>query len=160
LNIRKVSVFLTAGLLASLLASAVIFADDTAAGDHRRSSAGDGRVDFVSPSDGDAVAGTFRLQFSVSGMEISPAGTDLENTGHHHLLIDVDELPDFNLPVPKNDHFVHFGGGQTETEITLAPGKHTLQLLFADYAHIPHHPVVMSEVITVYVSETPEAADN
>jgi hypothetical protein len=85
-------------------------------------------------------------------MGIAPAGSKIDNTGHHHLLIDVTEMPDMNLPLPVTDHIRHFGKGQTETELTLPEGEHSLQLLFADYSHIPHDPVVMSDKITITVS--------
>jgi hypothetical protein len=73
------------------------------------------------------------------------------NTGHHHLLIDVDQMPDLNVPMPATDHIKHFGGGQTETELTLPPGKHTLQLVLADAMHMAHDKPVMSEKITITV---------
>jgi hypothetical protein len=86
-------------------------------------------------------------------MGIAPAGTDIENTGHFHLLIDLEELPDFDQPLPANEHLLHFGKGQTQVELDLAPGEHALQLLLADYAHVPHDPPVMSEVITITVAQ-------
>jgi hypothetical protein len=98
------------------------------------------------------------MQFSVTGMTIVPAGTDAKDSGHHHLLIDVVELPDPNLPLPMSDTIMHFGKGQTETELTLPEGTHTLQLVFADYRHIPHDPIVMSVPITITVAAP--AADN
>ena len=84
-------------------------------------------------------------------MGVAPAGIDLPNTGHHHLLIDVDKLPNLNLPVPADDNHKHYGKGQTETTLKLAPGKHTLQLLLGNYLHIPHDKPVMSKKITVTV---------
>ena len=81
----------------------------------------------------------------------APAGVDHPNTGHHHLLIDVDQLPAFDAPLPATDQIRHFGAGQTEAELTLSPGTHTLQLVFADYLHTPHEAPVVSEKITVTV---------
>lgn len=108
-------------------------------------------VFFIEPADGATVPPTFTVKFGVKGMSIAPAGTDQPNSGHHHLLIDVAELPDMKLPLPATDHVVHFGKGQTETQVTLTPGKHTLQLVFANYLHIPHAPPVISKRITVTV---------
>lgn len=109
---------------------------------------------FVSPQDGDIVPSTFTVRFGLKGMGVAPAGVDQANTGHHHLLIDVADadIP-LDRPLPADEHFVHFGGGQTETEVTLPPGEHTLQLVLGNYLHIPHDPPVMSEVITVTVRD-------
>lgn len=107
---------------------------------------------FANLADGQLVPPTFEVVFEITGMDISPAGTQAENSGHHHLLIDVLELPPINLPLPKTDNIVHFGDGATGANVTLPPGDHTLQLIFADHLHIPHDPPVMSEKITVTVS--------
>ena len=104
---------------------------------------------IVSPKDGETVAKTFSIVFGLKGMGVAPAGVDKAKTGHHHLLIDSDQLPPENLPM--GDQVTHFGGGQTETTVTLEPGKHTLQLILGDKFHIPHNPPVVSEQITIYV---------
>jgi hypothetical protein len=118
-----------------------------------RSLSSDGAmVAFSNIKDGDVLPPEFSVSFQISGMGIAPAGTKIENTGHHHLLVDLAEMPDFNQPLPANDQVRHFGKGQTETRLTLAEGKHTLQLLLADYRHVPHDPPVMSDVITITVS--------
>lgn len=137
----------------ALLATAVADGgvEDTTAS-HRRPSPAGATVGFVNIADGDVVPPDFHVQFSVSGMGVAPAGSDIENTGHHHLLIDLAEMPDPNQPLPMNDHIKHFGAGQTETDLSLPEGEHTLQLLFADYVHTPHDPMVMSERITIQVS--------
>jgi hypothetical protein len=107
-------------------------------------------VYFVAPADRDTVTSPIRVEFGLKDMEVAPAGTDSPNTGHHHLLIDT-ELPDLGQPIPADEQHIHFGDGSTSTELTLAPGEHTLQLLLADYRHIPHDPPVMSEMITITV---------
>ena len=88
--------------------------------------------------------------FGLSGMGVAPAGIDKPKTGHHHLIID-SELPPLDLPIPNDEKRRHFGGGQTEIELELSPGVHTLQLLLADYRHIPHEPAVQSQRITITV---------
>ena len=110
-------------------------------------------VYFITPQDGETVSGEFTIQFGLRGMGVAPAGVEKDNTGHHHLLIDVDTLPAMDMPLPSTDHVRHFGGGQTETSIKLTPGKHTLQLVLGNYAHIPHAEPVMSEKITVIVAQ-------
>ena len=84
-------------------------------------------------------------------MGIAPAGIDMENTGHHHILIDLDEMPDMSMPLPTTENVVHFAVGQTETTLTLSPGEHTLQLLLGNHLHVPHQNPVISEKITVTV---------
>lgn len=108
-------------------------------------------VSIASPEDGATVPTTFTVKFMISGMGIAPAGSDIDNTGHHHLLIDMDELPPLDRPLPATDQLLHFGGGQTETELTLPPGEHTLQLVLGDYTHRPHDPPVISDKITINV---------
>ncbi|CAG0949097.1 MAG: DUF4399 domain-containing protein [Rhizobiaceae bacterium] len=107
-------------------------------------------VYFIEPADGAVLTGEFRVRFGLKGMGIAPAGVEAEKTGHHHLLVDVDEI-DFENSLPADENFRHFGGGQTETVIELPAGKHTLQLLLGDHNHVPHIPPVMSEKITVTV---------
>ena len=101
-------------------------------------------VYFISPRDGETVHNPVTVRFGLRGMGVAPAGVTQANTGHHHLLIDVAELPAPGQPVPADEQHRHFGGGQTETTLELSPGVHTLQLLLADQAHVPHQPPVVS----------------
>jgi hypothetical protein len=117
------------------------------------SAVADQQVYFISPQDGETVSGQFDVRFGLRGMGVAPAGVDQANTGHHHLLIDVEEMPAMDVPLPSTEQIRHFGGGQTETTLKLAPGKHTLQLLLGNYSHIPHNPPVLSEKITITVTE-------
>ena len=109
----------------------------------------DAKVYIVSPKDGDTVTSPVKVIFGLTGMGVAPAGVDKKNTGHHHLLIDGEKLPDMNKPMGKN--VKHFGGGQTETMLDLKPGKHTLQLILGDKGHKPHQPPVISEKISITV---------
>lgn len=104
---------------------------------------------IVSPKNGDTVSGEFTVVFGLTGMGIAPAGVEREGTGHHHLLVDAEQLPSENMPMGSLP--IHFGGGQTETVLNLEPGEHTLQLIMGDYLHIPHSPPIMSEMITITV---------
>ena len=106
---------------------------------------------IISPADGAEVTSPVTVRFGLKGMGVAPAGTEKEMTGHHHLLIDSDSLPDLDMPIPADDNHKHFGGGQTEVSIELAPGSHTLQLLLGDLAHIPHEPPILSDKITITV---------
>ncbi len=108
---------------------------------------------FVTPKDGAKVSGEFTVSFGLRGMGVAPAGVDAPNTGHHHLLIDMDTLPPMDAPLPKTEQLRHFGGGQTQTSLTLPAGTHTLQLLLGNYSHIPHESPLMSEKITIVVTE-------
>ena len=107
-------------------------------------------VYFISPENGARVTSPVTVRFGLRGMGVAPAGVTNPNTGHHHLLVDTDLTPD-NLPIPNDDKHRHFGAGQTEVELTLPPGQHTLQLVLGDALHIPHQPPVRSEKITITV---------
>jgi hypothetical protein len=108
-------------------------------------------VYIISPKDGAKVKSPVTVVFGLKGMGIAPAGIKFDNTGHHHLLVDADPPADLSKPLPADEHNVHFGKGQTEGSVTLAPGKHTLQLLLADSLHTPHEPAVISKKITITV---------
>ena len=105
---------------------------------------------FANLKNGDTVSSPVLIQFGLRGMGVAPAGIEKAGTGHHHLLVDVAEL-DVNAPIPTSDQHRHFGLGQTEVTLEMKPGQHTLQLLMGDQNHIPHHPVVLSERITITV---------
>jgi hypothetical protein len=107
---------------------------------------------IINLKDGDTVSSPFKVQFGLTGMGVAPVGTQTDKTGHHHLIIDTAMTPEqLKAPVPADAQHVHFGGGQTEATVTLAPGSHTLQLVLADWSHIPHNPPVMSPVVTITV---------
>ena len=116
----------------------------------RTASADGASVFFITPTDGATVSNPVAIEFGIAGMDVVKAGTDQENSGHHHLLIDT-ELPAMGLPIPADDHHVHFGDGSTSTEISLEPGEHTVQMLLGDYLHIPHNPPLSSAQITITV---------
>ncbi len=109
------------------------------------------RTYIVSPKDGETVPEEFTVVFGLSGMGIAPAGFDKDGTGHHHLLIDVDELPPLTEPLAATANVRHFGGGQTEATLDLPAGEHTLQLLLGNYTHVPHNKPVLSDKIEITV---------
>jgi hypothetical protein len=110
-------------------------------------------VYIVSPKDGAKVTSPVTVVFGLKGMGVAPAGIKFDNTGHHHLLIDSEVPADLSQPLAANEKSVHFGKGQTETALTLPPGKHTLQLVLGDSLHIPHEPAVISKKITITVEK-------
>lgn len=124
-----------------------------ASDDGRSAAPATAEVYFIEPADGATVESPVRIRFGLRKMGVAPAGVQHDNTGHHHVLIDE---PDYYLdrPLPKTEQIVHFGGGQTEGEVELAPGRHTLQLLLGDFAHRPHNPPVRSKKITITVPES------
>jgi hypothetical protein len=132
-------------LAALVLGASLAFAQE------RTPSPAGAEVYIIAPKDGAKVHAPVLVQFGLKGMGIAPAGVKFDNTGHHHLLIDTDPPADLSAPLPATDKIVHFGKGQTETTLNLAPGKHTLQLLLADQSHIPHNPPVLSRKISVTV---------
>jgi len=108
---------------------------------------------FVNLKNGDTVTSPFKVVFGLSSnMGVAPSGVEKPNVGHHHLLIDKTLSPEeMTQPITVDEQHVHFGKGQTETMVTLPPGKHTLQLVLGDWTHIPFNPPVQSEVITITV---------
>ena len=109
------------------------------------------KVYIVSPIDGATVDSQFKVIFGHTNVDIVPAGVQKENSGHHHLLIDVEELPDLSKPIPSNKNYIHYGKGQTETELNLPKGSHSLQLLLGDYLHTPHSKPLYSKKIYINV---------
>jgi hypothetical protein len=118
--------------------------------DPRTASAEGASVFFIMPADGATVSNPIGIKFGITAMDVVKAGNDQLNSGHHHLLIDTG-LPDLGLPIPADEHHVHFGDGSTTTEITLPPGEHSLQMLLGDHLHIPHNPPLTSAQITITV---------
>ena len=135
------------------LATALAVSAGTAVAADRTPSPAGAEVYILSPKDGAKVKGPVTVVFGLKGMGIAPAGIKFDNTGHHHLLIDTSAPADMSKPLPADERNVHFGKGQTETTLTLPPGKHTLQLLLADSLHTPHDPVVISKVVTITVEK-------
>ena len=140
---RLVAIAVAVMALSSAISSAAFAQDRTAAPEGAQ-------VYILSPQDGETVSSPVTVVFGLQGMGVAPAGVEKDKTGHHHLIIDA-ELPPLDEPVPSDDNYRHFGGGQTEVTVELAPGPHTLQLLLGDHNHIPHDPPVQSEKITVTV---------
>jgi|TARA_B110000263_G_scaffold139905_1_gene121343 hypothetical protein len=110
-------------------------------------------VYIIEPKDGSEVISPVRVVFGLSGMGIAPAGVDKPGTGHHHLLIDLKELPDLTKSIPSDKNHLHFGGGQTETILNLTPGSHDLQLVMGNWFHVPHSSPLISKKITIKVKE-------
>lgn len=109
------------------------------------------KVYIISPSDGATVGREVTVRFGLDGMGVAPAGVAKDNTGHHHLLVDVKEMPPAGQPIPADAHHIHFGGGQTQTTLKLTPGTHTLQLELGDQNHVPFDPPLVSKKITIHV---------
>ncbi len=143
MRMHLTAALLTAGLFASV--PAVYAMDRTASPDGAE-------VYFIAPQSGTTVSNPVTIQFGLRGMGVAPAGVEQMGTGHHHLLINMplDDV-DMGASIPNDDQHRHFGGGQTEVTLDLPAGTHTLQLLVGDHNHIPHQPVVASQVITVTV---------
>ena len=112
------------------------------------------RVYIVNLKEGDVVESPVIVKFGIQGFGITPAGTTgkrRHTAGHHHLLVDVNQLPDLDGPIPRDRNHLHFDQGETETVIDLEPGKHTLQLLLGDEQHEPQEPPLVSKKITITV---------
>ena len=110
-------------------------------------------VYFIAPTDGAQITGPDTVKFGLKGMGVAPAGIEKANTGHHHLLINIDppKGEDLDYSLPADENVRHFGGGQTEATLDLPKGTHTLQLLLGDANHIPHNPPGLSGKIIITV---------
>jgi len=106
---------------------------------------------IIVPSDGATVSNPVHVVFGLKGIGVAPAGVERDDAGHHHLLVDVPMPADLGVPLANDEQHRHFGGGQTEVELTLPPGRHTLQMLLGDHLHIPHDPPIASSVVTIEV---------
>jgi hypothetical protein len=111
----------------------------------------DAKLYFITPRDGQRVRGAFWCRFGLRNMGVTHAGDDYQNSGHHHLLIDVNDPLNGKEPIPQDKSHLHFGSGQTETYLDLPPGTHTLQLVLGDAKHYPFEPPVISSKITIRV---------
>ena len=133
-------------------AAAMLIATPVLADGHRAPAPEGAAAYIIAPADGATVSNPVTIVFGLEGMGIAPAGTEQENTGHHHLLINTDPATlNMDESLPASDQVVHFGGGQTQVTKDLPAGTHTLQLLLGDWTHVPHNPPVMSDVITITV---------
>ncbi len=137
-GILLMAMFLACGLPGAVLAEATPSAEGA-------------KIYIIAPEQGASVRSPFTVRFGLSGMGVAPAGVNAPNTGHHHLLIDVDALPPLDQPLPNNEQHRHFGAGQTEVVLDLPPGRHTLQLILGDHNHVPHDPPLISEKIRITV---------
>ena len=142
--LTRISTFLTMLAVSGFIGVPIALADG------RTASSDGAEVYIITPVDAEQVSSPVTIKFGLRGMDVAPAGTEKANTGHHHLIIDA-PLPPFDEPVPADDNYRHFGGGQTEVTLDLGLGNHTLQLLLADHNHIPHEPVVRSRRIIINV---------
>ncbi len=133
------------------LLGANLWAADAASGPPRQKAPKGAQVFFLEPKDGATVNQDVTVKFGVKGIKLAPSTDATPGTGHHHLLIDVKELPPGNAPIPNDATLKHYGKAQTEDTIRLTPGDHTLQLDFADAAHMQFDPPLVSKKITVHV---------
>ena len=101
--------------------------------------------------DGKTYSSPIKIDFIVKNMKVVKAGVNEKNSGHHHLLLNLDEMPNLKMPLQMTENILHYGKGQTSTTLELSPGKHTIQLLFADYSHTPHNPPLMTKKITIFI---------
>jgi hypothetical protein len=134
-----------------LLSAPLLLLLPKAAGAQKTPAPKDAVVYFISPQDGATVRGPFDVRFGLKNMGVTHAGDEYPNSGHHHLLIDVDQPLDVKEPIPRDKNHLHFGAGETETRIELPPGEHTLQLVLGDAKHYPFDPPVVSDKISITV---------
>jgi hypothetical protein len=137
--------------------AAILAAAPSLAHAQGKSAPKDALLYFIWPHNNAVIKGPFWCRFGLRGMGVTHAGDDFPNSGHHHLLVDVNEQLNANEPIPQDKNHIHFGAGQTETRLELPPGKHTLQLVLGDAKHYPFNPPLVSDKITVTVKEGPRS---
>jgi len=139
--------------IGAILAAAMVMGLGAAVAADRKPAPEGAAAYIIWPHDGAVIRdGKFWVRMGLSGAGIAPAGIDFPRTGHHHLLVDTD-VPPLDEEIPNDKNHLHFGAGQTEARIELPPGKHTLQLLFADANHVSFDPPIMSKKITITVPQ-------
>ena len=155
MSMTKISLgVLISGLIIQVMAASPIDSKEQLTIANSKSPKG-ASVYLIKPLDGEIFSpgDAIEVSFGLKGMGIAPAGVTVENTGHHHLFIDQKVLPNLKLPIPASSKIIHYGKGQTQTEIRLEPGTHTLQLILGNQYHIPHDPPLISDKITIHVSD-------
>jgi hypothetical protein len=148
----RIATSIAAALLIGIVACGIAVAQAPSTGGLTPSPAG-ADVYIVDLKDGMTIPGKLKIHFGLRNMGVAPAGSDRPDSGHHHLLIDT-KLPPLDQPIPNDFNHLHFGAGQTEADVTLPVGTHTLQLLLGDENHVPHNPPVMSKPLKVIVTRT------
>lgn len=149
-RVRLATLAILVVTLGALAASAEHHEGDSAGTIPRTARPPDAKLYIISPHGGETVTSPVTVRFGLSGMGVAPAGVAAPNTGHHHLIVDA-STPPGDTPIAKDDHHMHFGGGQTETMLTLPPGVHTLQLELADKDHMPFDPPLVSKIVKITV---------
>ncbi len=120
---------------------------------YQSSSPENASVEIVGIEDGEVYKSPINIEFVINNMEVVPAGTKKKNSGNHHLLLNLENLPNLKAPLPSTQNIIHFGKAQKSTKLELKEGKHTIQLLFADHLHIPHDPPVLSKKISIIIKK-------
>ena len=105
------------------------------------------------PQNNAVVPTTFPVEFGLRNYGVAPVGVNLSGTGHFHILINVD-APPVGTIIPADSLHRHFGGGQIETTLTLAPGTYTLRAVLADH----EHKVISRELVSAPVRVTVRGA--
>jgi hypothetical protein len=156
-RVRLALAILTAGAAAVSIAPSTPSHADHHEHDAHREAAASGAIQrtprpaaaklyIISPANGDTLSNPVTVRFGLTGMGVAPAGVATPDTGHHHLIVDA-PIPPLDAPLPKDDKHIHFGGGQTEATLELAPGQHTIRLVLADKDHVPHDPPLLSDPV-------------
>jgi len=120
---------------------------------YQSSSPENASVEIMGIEDGGVYESPINIEFVINNMEVVPAGTKKKNSGHHHLLLNLESMPNLKAPLPSTQNIIHFGKAQKSTKLELKEGKHTIQLLFADHLHIPHDPPVLSKKISIIIKK-------
>ncbi|MEN8656559.1 MAG: DUF4399 domain-containing protein [Marivita sp.] len=143
-----------------ILGAAIALSSITLAHAGETPAAPNAAVYVINLENGATVQSPVTVIFGLAGMGVAPAGVEKDAKGHHHILLNrapfgegADDAELIANGIPSDESHLHFGGGQTQTSLNLPAGEHTLQLVLGDHFHVPHNPPVVSDVITITVTE-------
>jgi hypothetical protein len=107
-------------------------------------------IGILLPTNGATVTSPVTVRFRLVNYGVAPAGTNVERTGHFHLLID-NEAGEAGTIIPADSLHIHYGKGQIEVTVPVPLGRHTLRAVLGDYTHKVIGPELVSAPVTIRV---------
>ncbi|MBC7564323.1 MAG: DUF4399 domain-containing protein [Gemmatimonadaceae bacterium] len=108
-------------------------------------------IGILLPANGQRVRSPVTVRFRLANYGVAPAGTNMERTGHFHLLIDSGAGAPGTV-IPADSLHVHYGKGQIEVSVPMTPGRHVLRAVLGDYTHKMISMQLVSKPVTITVT--------